>query len=182
MPRLWWMTTQAGLESTFSWNSSKAWVRNYIQLSVYPSLHLSFCLSVCLSVCLSIWQPIYLSLSIQLSVYPSVCLFRHWLISYHWHLLYASFHVLLFRFSFFIGSNTMYIPTFSCLPSSLCDISWYIGKSVIQGGWVGQKAGRLVESESRLLDCWILTAGSLFSNIILVCWVIIFLVHYHSSH
>ena len=74
MPRLWWMTTQAGLESTFSWNSSKAWVRNYIQLSVYPSLRLSFCLSVCLSVCLSIWQPIYLSLSIQLSVYPSVCL------------------------------------------------------------------------------------------------------------
>ena len=74
MPRLWWMTTQAGLESTFSWNSSKAWVRNYIQLSVYPSLHLSFCLSVCLSVCLSIWQPIYLSLSIQLSVYPSVYL------------------------------------------------------------------------------------------------------------
>ena len=47
----------------------------------------------------------------------------------------------------------MYIPTLSLLPSSLCDISWYIGKSVIQGGWVGQKAGRLVGR----LDGWLVS-------------------------
>ena len=112
MLRLWWMTTQADLESTFSWNSSKAWVRKSIQLTVY--------LSVCLSVCLSVQT----------------------LVHFIPHVLYASLLVLLFRFCFFIGSNVMYIPLSPCfLPCFGTSVGTLVR---VLGGWVGQRAGRLV--------------------------------------
>ena len=106
MLRLWWMTTQADLESTFSWNSSKAWVRKSIQLTVY----LSVCLSVCLSICPDIG-----SFHTTCALRKPSCSFVQ-ILFLHW--LKCNVH-----------------PSFSLLPSLLWYISWYIGKGLRWVGW-----------------------------------------------
>lgn len=79
-------------------------------------------------------------------IYPAdclyVCLSVQTLVHFIPHVLYASFLVLLFRFCFFIGSNVMFIPLSPCfLPCFGTSVGTLVR---VLGGWVGQRAGRLV--------------------------------------